>query len=56
MADPIELAGFITQVGEYVLGRLGFDMTAGRREDRHGTDEHPARRSPDVAAAGGDLR
>ena len=24
--DPVELAGFMAQVGEYVLERLGFDM------------------------------
>jgi hypothetical protein len=41
-ADPVELAGYLAQVGEFVLSRLGFDMT--ERADVSidiGADEDP---------------
>ena len=41
-SDPIDLAGYLTQVGEFILSRLGFDMD--QRADVQidiGTDEHP---------------
>jgi hypothetical protein len=41
-SDPIGLAGYLAQVGEFVLSRLGFDMT--ERADVKidiGTDENP---------------
>ena len=41
-ADPVDLAGYLAQVGEFILSRLGFDMT--ERADVKidiGTDDHP---------------
>ena len=41
-ADPVDLAGYLAQVGEFVLSRLGFDMD--ERADVQidiGADDHP---------------
>jgi len=41
-ADPVDLAGYLAQVGEFILSRLGFDID--QRADVSidiGADDHP---------------
>ena len=41
-ADPVDLASYLTQLGEFVLSRLGFEMTEQAAASIDiGTDEHP---------------